>query len=249
MSKARKLFIAANWKMNPAPLALGARVQGEPGTAYQPHAAVDTAVFPTFLDIEQCIKAGLATGGQWGHPKPSGAFTGDVSMAMLKAAGCRYVLCGHSDRRLHHHESDAFVAEQALAALELGLHPVVCVGETLSEREAGKQKAVVERQIKALPIEAETKAEMILAYEPIWAIGTGKNATAPQAQEMHAFIRSLLPKAIQAKTRILYGGSVKGDNTYELLHENDIDGALVGGASLKPEEFTKIVEAAMELSA
>lgn len=240
MPKMRKLFIAANWKMNPAP---------SPLDVYAATASTDVAVFPAFLDIATAIRAGLVTGAQWGHSKPTGAYTGDVSMAMIKAAGCRYVLCGHSERRQYHKESDAFVAEQALAALEAGLHPIVCIGETLEEREAKKEKAVVERQLKALPLKAEATAELLLAYEPIWAIGTGKTATAPQAQEMHAFIRSLLPKDIQAKTRILYGGSAKPENAYELLHQKDIDGLLVGGASLKPKEFQAIVEAAVEVSA
>ena len=204
-------------------------------------------------------------------------------MAMLKAAGCRYVLCGHSERRRDHHESDDFVAQQAIEALELGLHPVVCIGETLEQRERGKEKDVIRKQLKDILLllpsnETSERAglgyplpghpargglhigkgepmrgkpsgfPLTIAYEPVWAIGTGKTATAAQAQEMHAFIRSLLPKTVQGDTRILYGGSVKADNAYDLLYQSDIDGALVGGASLKPDEFGKIVEAALELA-
>ncbi len=227
----RTYLIAANWKMNPAPTGFDAS-----DAPYRPRKDMDVAVFPTFLDLEKCIRAGLAVGGQWGDPKPSGAATGDVSMAMLKNLGCRYVLCGHSERRKYHHETDDFVAQQAQAALSLGLLPIVCIGETEEERAANKERDVDQRQIAALPSDVA-----ILAYEPVWAIGTGKTATPEQAQEMHAFIRSIVKNK---NARILYGGSLNDKNAAELLREPDIDGGLIGGASLKPEVFAAIVGAA-----
>ncbi len=200
---------------------------------------MDVMVFPTFLDLARCIAAGLQTGGQCGHAEATGAHTGDVSMQMLKAAGCSSVLCGHSERRSAHGETDAFVALQAQAALNAGLTPIVCVGESLAEREAGKEQDVVRRQISAIP-----PGVTIIAYEPVWAIGTGKNASPQQAQEMHAFIRSLVKgRAV----RLLYGGSLNVKNARDLLAQPDIDGGLLGGASLKPGDFGGILSFAQEL--
>lgn len=234
----KRFLIAANWKMHPAPADFDAS-----GSPYLQHANVDVVVFPTFLDLQKCIGAKLMVGAQTGHPEEHGAFTGDISIAMVKALGCRYVMCGHSECRKNHGETDAFVAEQACAALELGLHPIVCIGETAEERSSGKAKDVVKRQLKPIP-----HGEVTIAYEPVWAISGGDPtkpaATANDAQEMHAFIRSLLPKDEQVKTRILYGGSMNGKNCKELLSCPDIDGGLVGGASLKPDEFRMIVECA-----
>jgi triosephosphate isomerase len=225
----KRFLLAANWKMNPAPAGFDA-----PDSPYRPRKDMDIVVFPSFIDIEKCVKAGLVTGGQWGHPKDAGASTGDVSMAMLKADGCTYVLCGHSERRKNHGETDAFVAEQAKAALAAGLIPIVCVGETDVERTKGKEKEVVETQLAQLPKEIS-----IIAYEPVWAIGTGKNATPKQAQEMHAFIRTLRPTA-----RIIYGGSLTEQNAKELFAQPDVEGGLVGGASLKPSSFAALTQAA-----
>ncbi len=227
----RKFLVAANWKMNPAPTGFDAV-----DSPYRGESAVDVVVFPSFIDLQRCVGAKLITGGQCGRPEQSGAFTGDVSITQLKAMGCRYVLCGHSERRQHHGETDEFVREQAIAALEAGLHPIICVGETEEERKKGKQNDVVKRQMNDLP------AGISIAYEPVWAIGTGKTATPKDAQVMHAFIRSLLS---EKETRILYGGSMNGKNCEELLGCPDIDGGLVGGASLKPEEFKRIVEVAV----
>lgn len=235
--KDRKFLISANWKMNPAPAGFDAG-----NSPYRAHADVDVVVFAGCTDLHRCIGAKLTTGAQCGRPEPTGAFTGDVSIAMLKALGCRYVLCGHSERRKYHGETDAFVMEQAIAALEAGLHPIVCVGETEEERAKKKQNAVVERQLKALP------AGATIAYEPVWAIGTGKTATPNDAEEMHAFIRGLLPKDQKESTRILYGGSMNAANAEELLKQKDVDGGLIGGASLKPDEFKKIVEIAEALT-
>lgn len=227
--------------MNRAPSqALSPATGDRSGNPYHPHADIDVVVFPSFLDITACIHCGLITGAQCGDPENAGAKTGDISMAMIKAAGCRYVLCGHSERRKFHGETDEMVAAQAIAALEQGIHPIVCVGETLEEREAKKAEHVIDQQLKLLPL----SSDIVIAYEPVWAIGTGKTATPHQAQEMHAFIRSHLPKERRATTRILYGGSMKADNAEALLQEPDIDGGLIGGASLKPEEFAAIVNIA-----
>jgi triosephosphate isomerase len=178
-----------------------------------------------------------------------GAFTGEVSAAMLKDVGCRYVLVGHSERRQLYGESDALVARKFLAAQSQGLVPVLCVGETLDEREGGKTLSVVETQVKGClaGFGATDGARFVIAYEPVWAIGTGKTATSRQAQEVHAHIRSLLSGLWGPETagqvRIQYGGSVKADNAAELLSQPDIDGALVGGASLKAADFAAIVKA------
>ncbi|MDD4319107.1 MAG: triose-phosphate isomerase [Candidatus Peribacteraceae bacterium] len=228
----KHLLIAANWKMNPAPAGFDT-----PDSPYRPRTDVDVVVFPTFLDLEKCIGAGLVTGGQWGDPKPSGAATGDISMAMLKDMGCSSVLCGHSERRKYHHEDNAFVAEQVQAALDVGLMPIACIGETEEERSAGKEKEIVQRQLSALP-----DGVTVIAYEPVWAIGTGKNATPEQVENMHAFIRTLRPSA-----RLLYGGSLNEKNAQELLALRDVDGALVGGASLKAASFRGIIGVAGDL--
>lgn len=234
----RKPIVAANWKMNPAPHGWNAK-----DSPFRSHADIDVIVFPTMNNIDECVAEKLLVGGQYGRPESSGAFTGDVSMQQLKADGCRYVLCGHSDRRRHHEESDSFVGEQAAAALDAGLMPIICVGETADERELGKAQEAVKRQIDA--IDTRTLAASIIAYEPVWAIGTGNTATAKDAQEMHAFIRTLLPQKQQHMTHILYGGSVKPDNAAELIEQLDIDGFLVGTCSLKPDEFRKIIDASM----
>ena len=239
----RKLLIAANWKMNHAPD--GAFVEDSP---YKTHSAVDVYIFPTILDLTKCVESGIITGAQFGRPEESGAFTGDISMKMIKEAGCIAVLCGHSDRRAFHGESNEDVAAQAIAALEAGLHPIVCFGETEKERESGKAEEVIKKQLEPLP----TESDIILAYEPIWAISRGDPnkpaATSQDAQEMHAFIRSQLPKDKRESTRILYGGSMKPENAQELLSQTDIDGGLIGGASLKPEAFKSIVDTAIQLS-
>lgn len=239
---ARTKLIAANWKMNPTPpTALAEASRGEP---YASSHDIDIVAFPCFLDLHQCIAHGLVVGAQCGRPEPSGAFTGDVSMQMLKEAGCSYVLCGHSERRKYHGETDAFIAEQVAAAMKVGLTPILCIGETDEERTRGEEFSVIKRQLTTVLSKLETQAtQLVIAYEPIWAIGSGKTATPAEAQEMHAFIRSLLPENIRDTVRILYGGSVKSANAQEILRQPDIDGALVGGASLDPEEFRKIVGA------
>ncbi|MFH1444073.1 MAG: triose-phosphate isomerase [Candidatus Peregrinibacteria bacterium] len=233
----RTPLIAANWKMNPVPD--GALAADSP---YHPQHGVDTIVFPTFLELLSCLAEGLPTGAQYGHADSIGAHTGDVSMTMLKKAGCQFVLCGHSERRRDHGEKDSDVVAQAEAALRNGLHPVICVGETAAERKTKRHKQVVERQVRVLPL----RESVTIAYEPVWAIGTGVTPTPEQAQDMHAFIRSLIPEARRETTRILYGGSLNPDNALELLQQPDIDGGLVGKTALSPDDFAKIVLAAIQ---
>jgi triosephosphate isomerase len=209
----------------------------------------DLAVFPSFpyLSLTESILSGshIAWGGQTLNPNAQGAHTGETSGGMLTDMGCRYVLVGHSERRAIYAESDEDVALRFKAALDAGLEPVLCVGETLEEREQNQTEAVVERQldavINAVGIDAFSRA--VVAYEPVWAIGTGLTATPEQAQSVHAFIRdkiSALNVIIADQLRILYGGSVKGSNAAELFAQSDIDGGLVGGASLTAEDFLAI---------
>jgi triosephosphate isomerase len=220
-----------------------------------PH--VDLVIAPPFTALaacaHECDGSRVEVAGQNLYPKPSGAFTGEISAPMLVEAGCAWVILGHSERREHFHESDAFVAEKVRAALGAGLSPIACVGETLAEREAGKTLSVVERQVRALlePLAAGSKPTAI-AYEPVWAIGTGKNAGPAEAQEVHHAIRAWLGQVsaeLASETRILYGGSVKPDNARDLLAAPDVDGALVGGASLDAASFGAIARAAEKLAA
>lgn len=207
---------------------------------YHPRADIDVYVFPSFLDIPSCVHAGILTGAQYGREEPSGTFTGDVSMKMIADAKCRAVLCGHSDRRKIHKESNEEVAQQAIAAIENGLHAIVCIGETKEQRDKGESevKKILKAQMKDLPLHSS----LIIAYEPIWAIGGTVSASPVDAQEIHEYIRSLLPSDLGQETRILYGGSVTPDNVLALLEQKDIDGFLVGGASLKPDAFAGIIE-------
>lgn len=233
----RTPLIAANWKMHAIPNGWDA-----PDSPFHPKAGVDIVVFPSLLDISVCSQAGLVTGAQCGRPEKDGAFTGDVCMQMLHDHGCAYVLCGHSERRQHHQENDELVAEEVRAALDLGLTPILCIGETADERELGQAEERVKQQLSGI-LDYSKLETVVLAYEPVWAIGSGKTASAQDAQEMHAFIRNLLPESCKETMRIIYGGSVKPDNASELIAQEDIDGFLVGGASLKPDDFRAIVEA------
>ncbi len=246
----RTPLIAANWKMNLPPEGWNKEI-----SPYRFISGVDVVVFPTALDIPSCVAASLVTGGQSARADISGAFTGDVSMQMLAAKGCTYVLCGHSERRQHHQESDETIAAQVSAAVDAGLTPILCIGETADEREMGNAEDVVKRQLSvvlekfsilnSLPGEASAKSgQFSIAYEPVWAIGTGKTATPADAQAMHAFIRSLLPTDSKEGMRILYGGSVKPASAPELIAQEDIDGFLVGGASLILADFAAIVASA-----
>ena len=243
----RRKLVVGNWKMHGSRAAnaellaqlLGARPFG-----------CDVAVCPPFVYLADTAIALAASDVRWGAQDVSahaqGAYTGEVSVAMLQELGCRYVLVGHSERRAYHAESDALVAAKAQAALGRGVTPIVCVGETLAEREAGQTAEVVKRQLSAVIHQlAHCAAEMVVAYEPVWAIGTGRTATPAQAQEVHALLRAQLQAATGRgdAMRILYGGSVKADNAAELFAQPDIDGGLIGGASLKAADFIAIVRA------
>lgn len=249
---ARRKLIAGNWKMNG--LAASApefvRVVG----AYQGglKAGVDLMVFPPFTLLTSFATAsrgaGVLVGGQDCHAKPSGAHTGDVSAEMIADAGGQAVIVGHSERRTDHGETDADVRAKAEAARRAGLVAVICVGETSAEREAGEAKAVVSRQLAGSVPDDAAAPHVVVAYEPVWAIGTGLTPTAAEIAEMHGFIRSEVAGRFGAEaadaTRILYGGSVKPDNAKDILATPDVDGALVGGASLKADDFLAIAKAA-----
>lgn len=213
---------------------------------------VEIVVCPPFISL-QTVKDVLAgsnigLGAQNVFWEKNGAFTGEVSAPMLKSVGCAYVIIGHSERRTYFSETDSTVNKRIFASLTEGLKPIVCVGETLEEREAGKTFDVIKRQITGglANLSTEQMVPVVIAYEPVWAIGTGKTATPAQAQEVHAFIRQLLKElfgqATADATRLQYGGSVKPENAAELMSQPDIDGALVGGASLKAETFEKIIK-------
>jgi triosephosphate isomerase len=243
-------FVAGNWKMNGLSASLAeiesmrrAADAGEAGEA-------ELAVCPPFTLLAQTAlktKGGkLSVGAQDCSPEPNGAFTGDISAAMLKDAGAAYVIVGHSERRTYHHETDELVRAKAEAALQAGLIPIVCVGETQAERQAGEQAAVVIRQLRRSIPQGGASENVVIAYEPVWAIGTGVTPTPEDVTVIHNFIRALLvevggPRA--AKTRILYGGSVKPSNCEQLLTLDNVDGALVGGASLKAADFLAIAAA------
>lgn len=246
----RKKLVAGNWKMNGS-LAANAALIGELLAGIgQPACDVAVCVPAVYLAQVQLLLAGqggIALGAQDVSQHESGAYTGDVSAAMLKELGARYVIVGHSERRQHQGETDAQVAVKAQRALAAGLTPIVCVGETLREREQGETESVVSRQLSAvIQLNGERLADLVVAYEPVWAIGTGRTATPEQAQTVHAALRALLAAAdLQAAgVRILYGGSMNAGNAAELLAQPDIDGGLIGGASLKARDFLKIIETA-----
>jgi triosephosphate isomerase (TIM) len=239
----RRRLIAGNWKMNGRKadgLAL-ARGLAQRAAADKPPAELLICPPATLLSLAAEAIAGtpVTLGGQDCHTDRSGAHTGDISAEMLADIGCRYVIVGHSERRTDHGEDDALIRKKAEAALRASLIPIICIGETESERMKGEAASVVERQLKgSLPETADGKTA-VLAYEPVWAIGTGRSATAQDVAEMHAHIRRLLGQK-GGEMRILYGGSVKAANAAELLAIRDVDGALVGGASLILEEFWAI---------
>ncbi len=251
---ARKKFVCGNWKMHKTAAearGLLAELRGlVDGLAEQ----VDVAVAPPFTALAAAAEAlrgsRVALAAQDVHWEAQGAFTGEVSAPMLAEAGCRHVIVGHSERRQLFGETDETVRKKAGAVLAAGMRPIVCVGETLAEREAGKTLEVVSRQVRGglSGIPSSAMAAIAVAYEPVWAIGTGKTATTAQAQEVHAAVRLLLRELCGAtadQIRIQYGGSVKPDNAAELMAQPDVDGALVGGASLKAADFSQIVKGAL----
>ena len=245
----RRKLVVGNWKMNGSLTANASLLAGiaEGLTA----GGADCAVCVPAPYLAQAQATLTGTSVRWGaqdvSAQPSGAFTGEVSAAMLADFLCRYVIVGHSERRAYHAESSELVAKKALAALAAGMTPIVCVGETLAEREAGQTFVVVRNQLEAvLSLFGERFAHIVIAYEPVWAIGTGKTATPEMAQEVHARIRAQLAEinAIAAGgVQILYGGSMKPDNAVELMAQPDIDGGLIGGAALKAPDFLAIVHA------
>lgn len=250
----RRPFVAGNWKMH-GTRAENAQLLEALLAAVPAQPSLDIAVCPPFVylwEVGRLLKAShIALGAQSVCAEAVGAFTGEVSAAMLKDAGCRYVIVGHSERRALYREDDALVARKFIAAQSQKLIPILCVGETLEERERGDTMRVVSRQLAAVLDVAQVEAfqDAVVAYEPVWAIGTGKNATAAQAQEVHAHIRGEVAARsgkIAAALRVLYGGSVKAGNAKELFAMPDVDGGLIGGASLKAEEFLKICAAAQE---
>ena len=251
MDKERKLIIAGNWKMNKTVAEARDLVQGlkrELSSIKE----IDIVVCPPFTALSEVHKAVLDSNIRLGAQNMSehapGAYTGEIAAVMLKEFSVRYVILGHSERRQYQKESDELISKKAVAAHAASLKPIVCIGETLAEREAGQTENILQRQIRGslAGLSKEQMAETILAYEPVWAIGTGKTATAAQAQEAHAFIRSELAKmfdeAVARKVRIQYGGSVKPANARELMSLPDVDGALVGGASLEVRSFADIVK-------
>ena len=244
----RRKLVVGNWKMHGSRQANAELLAGIAGA--RPFAA-DVAVCVPFPYLSETAVTLAGTDLRWGAQDCSaheqGAYTGEVSVAMLAEFGCRYVIVGHSERRAYHAESDQLVADKAKAALARGVTPIVCVGETLAQREAGETEAVVKRQLSAvIHTLGHCAGEMVVAYEPVWAIGTGKVATPEQAQAVHALLRAQLRAAASnadAMT-LLYGGSVKPDNAATLFGQDDIDGGLIGGASLKAADFVGICRAA-----
>ena len=251
MDKERKLIIAGNWKSNKT-VAEGLSLVNDLKRELAAVKEVDIVVAPPFTALESVSKAILDSNIRLGAQNLSadgyGAFTGEIAAGMLKEFSVGYVILGHSERRQFQKESDALVAKKAAAAHAANLVPIVCVGETLAEREAGITEKIVEGQVggSLAGLSAEQVERTVLAYEPVWAIGTGKTATSAQAQEVHAFIRKVLTtlhgEVVAKRVRIQYGGSVKANNARELLGQPDIDGALVGGASLEVRSFADIIK-------
>ena len=249
----RKKVIAGNWKMNKTATEAVTLTQ-DIIEAVGRETSVDIVLCPPFTALAAVAHAlegqAVRLGAQNMHPEKNGAYTGEVSAEMLRTLYVTHVILGHSERRTYFGETDAFINKKVLAALAHELKPILCVGETLTEREAGSTLAVVQRHVEGglAGVTKEQITTVIIAYEPVWAIGTGKVATTAQAQEVHAFIRDLLTKLYGAplaqKVRILYGGSMKPANAAELLAEKDIDGGLIGGASLEARSFIDLVKAA-----
>ncbi|MGJ3230402.1 MAG: triose-phosphate isomerase [Oceanicaulis sp.] len=240
----RPVLIAGNWKMNGGSDVLdwGDKLASE--LSEPPRCAVLLCPPATLIHpLSQRLPEWVALGGQDCSPHPPGARTGDIAASMLKALGCTHVIIGHSERRAGHHETDEVVKAKAQAALDAGLTPIVCVGETLAERETGQAEQVVTGQLAASVPDGVDGADLVIAYEPVWAIGTGKTATPEDARAMHAQIRKAWPGEGGEHLQILYGGSVKPDTAADLLAQEGVDGALVGGASLDPKDFAAVLGA------
>jgi len=245
----KKKLIAGNWKMNGSLAANEGLVTALLAGLDVPNCHVALCVPSVYLPQMQSLVAGssIDLGAQDVSQHESGAFTGEISGAMLKEFGVRYCIVGHSERRQYHFETDALVAAKAQRALACGITPIVCVGETLAEREAGKTEETVKRQLAAvIHANGHCISEIVVAYEPVWAIGTGKTATPEQAQQVHAVLRAQLQAATAhaGRVHILYGGSMNAANAASLLAQPDIDGGLIGGAALKAADFLQIIGAA-----
>lgn len=255
----RRPIVAANWKMNKTPSQTAAYLQ-DFLPRFGPSCAAEVILVPPFTSLPKAAE-GLAghpvvkLGAQNVHPEPNGAFTGEVSLEFLKELNVSHVVIGHSERRQYFSETDLFINKKVRAILKAGLTPILCIGETLEQRDAGKLAEVCRTQLKGglaglVPTDAD---KVVIAYEPVWAIGTGRTATPAQAQEAHAFVRSVLADVFGGTgaqhVRIQYGGSMKADNAAELMAQPDVDGGLIGGAGLDPASFFKIVEAAAAAAA
>ncbi len=239
-----KKLIAGNWKMNGSLSEAAALAKSIPNVE-----TVDICICPPFLHIQTVkdnLQSGVFLGAQNSSQFKNGAYTGDISAAMVKDVGATYVILGHSERRQYFGATDKIISDQAILAHAEGLITIICVGETESERDQGKAEDVVKSQLLGSLPDCVTSENTVIAYEPVWAIGTGKTATPDDVKSMHAFIRNVLKERLDklAAIRILYGGSVKPDNAKDLLHIDNVDGALVGGASLKTDQFMEIVNAA-----
>ena len=250
MDKDRKLLIAGNWKMNKT-VAEGLDLVQELVREVNQVKEIDIVVCPPFTALSEVskkiIESNIRLGAQNMSEHTGGAYTGEIAAEMLKEFLVRYVILGHSERRQYQEESDSLISKKALTAHAASIKPIICVGETLEQRESDVTKDVIESQIKGslAGLTSEQMLETVIAYEPIWAIGTGKTASSAQAQEVHRFIRSVLAElhgdSVAKQVRIQYGGSVKPGNARELMSQPDIDGALVGGASLDAKNFSEIV--------
>jgi triosephosphate isomerase (TIM) len=252
----RRPIIAANWKMNQTPNETEQFLRKFLGY-FQDKTAVDVVIAPAFVSLPRANEFisksnAVSLSAQNMSPEPAGAYTGEISAAMLLELNCEYVILGHSERRTLFGEDDAFINRKVRAAHEAGIKAILCIGETLEERDGGKIEEVLKTQLDGslADIGAMRMIDTVIAYEPVWAIGTGRTASPEQAQEAHAFVRGLLVEKygddVAGKVRIQYGGSAKPGNAAELISQPDIDGFLVGGASLEPDSFYEIVKAAIE---
>jgi len=230
------MLIAGNWKMFKGPSETRAFAD-----AFDSPEGVDVVICPAYVSLAAAVEGGLTTYAQNVHWAPEGAFTGEISAPMLRELGVQGAIVGHSERRQLFGETDEGVARRAKAALEAGLGVIACVGESEEEREAGQTELIIRLQVESIRDAVGAHERLVIAYEPVWAIGTGKTATSDQAQEVHAFIKGLVD------VPVLYGGSVKPENADELLSQTDVDGALVGGASLEVESFTAICRSAARI--
>ncbi len=253
---ARKYLIAGNWKMNKTSdeaFELAKAIAEKVGSDN----SVEVLICPTFTALESALRglgsSNVKLGAQNLYPKASGAYTGEISAEMLRALHCTYVILGHSERRQYFKESDEFINEKVKVALAANLKPILCVGETLAQREANETIAVIKAQVEGglKDVSVEDASKVVIAYEPVWAIGTGKTATPEMAQEVHAEIRKMLANQFGAeseKIQILYGGSMKPENADNLLAQKDIDGGLIGGAALKADSFESLINSAKKLA-